>query len=148
MNSEIYIRKAHLDDLPEVFEMVCGLENKTLDFDNFREIYSKNLKDKNIFFLVANKDIETVGFISVHINALLHHSAHIAEIQELFIKQDFRNFNIGKKLIDEAEYQCQLKGIREIEVTSNKKNISAHRFYIKQEYSESHLKFTKHILPD
>lgn len=148
MYNEIFIRKAQPDDLQEIYKMMCLLENKKLDFDNFQAVFSSNLSDEKIIYSVAYNSIETIGFISVHINALLHHSGLIAEIQEFFIREDYRNLKLGKKLIKEVENQCILRGIREIEVTSNKKNTSAHRFYVNQEYAESHLKFTKRILPD
>lgn len=148
MNTEIFIRKAHLNDLPEIYEMMCILDEKNLDFDNFQAVFSTNLSENKIIYLVAHKDIEAIGFIGVHINALLHHSGNVAEIQELFIKQGFRSVGLGKKLIEEVEYQCRLNGIREIEVTSNKKNSLAHRFYRNQEYGESHFKFTKRLLPE
>lgn len=147
MPDEILIRKAHAGDLTRVYEMMCSLEKRNLSRDDFRDVFLMNIASEGILYLVAVLSGEPSGFIGVHFNRLLHHGGKVAEIQELYINACSRNRGIGKKLVAEAERLCSLDGVKEIEVTSNKLNTSAHRFYETVSYIQSHLKFTKRLLP-
>lgn len=86
-----------------------------------------------------------VGFVSVHIQYLLHHAGKVAEIQDLFIKTTYRNTGIGKELVQEAEKWSLENGARDIEVSSNRRREQAHRFYEREKYLKSHFKFTKQL---
>ena len=75
MKSEnISIRTAKKNDMLTIYEQICDLENKTLKMNDFRKTFNINVSNKNIIYLVAavNKK-EIVGFISCHIQNLLHH---------------------------------------------------------------------------
>jgi PhnO protein len=88
---------------------------------------------------------EALGFISCHIQNLLHHCGKVAEIQELFIKQAFRGQKIGEQLVKFIEQELIALNCVSIEVTAQNKRIHTHTFYKKMGFDQTHLKYTKAI---
>lgn len=142
---KLIIRKAKKRDFNEIYFLISILEEIELDKDSFKKFFLKNLKDKNIFYKVAVIDKKVIGFISLHIHKHLHHASQVGEIVELIISSDYRNKEIGKKLLLEVEKIATKKKCTVIEVTSNKKRVLAHHFYEKNGYQNTHFKLTKNI---
>jgi len=140
------IRNAVENDVKKVYEFICGLEVKTFDNSIFENYYFSNLKNENNIYLIAeNEKNQTVGFLSCHGQLLLHHLDWVYEIQELYIDESQRNQKIGALLLNEIEKRLIKKGIKDIEVSSHRKREDAHRFYIRNNYNQSHFKFTKEL---
>lgn len=138
------IRNAVKSDVKKVYEFICALEDKIFDYSIFEKYYFTNLKNENNIYLIAENE-NTIGFLSCHGQLLLHHLDWIFEIQELYIDESQRNQNIGALLVKEIERILKEKGVKEIEVCSHQKRVDAHRFYIRNNYNQSHFKFTKEI---
>lgn len=139
------IRKALANDINSVFNLICELENTAFDFEAFSEVYIANLNDKSIHYFLAKENDQALGFVSLYVQNLLHHCGKTGEIQELVIKDGYRSKGVGKLLLEKAEQLGTELGLQEIEVTSNKMRDRAHRFYIKENYADSHKKFTKKL---
>lgn len=135
-------RYATLNDLQGVYNLICELEMETMPAKEFEDIYSKNITREDIHYLVVENKGELIAFGSMHIQSLLHHSADVAEIQELIIKDDFRGKGIGKKLIDRLKEISKEKRCELIEVCCNRKRIDSHEFYEHNGFNKSHYKFT------
>jgi len=136
------IRNAAKDDVDSIYEFMNELEEVNFDQNTFTDNYFKNLLSTDIVYLVAvNNDI-IVGFISIYIQYLLHHNANIAEIQELFVKDDQRNLKIGQQLFTKAKEIALQNNCSQIEVTTNQKRIQSQNFYLKQGMINTHYKFT------
>ena len=147
MKSEnISIRTAKKNDMLTVYEQICDLENKTLKMNDFRKTFNINVSNKNIIYLVAavNKK-EIVGFISCHIQNLLHHEKRVAEIQELYVNKKYRQQGVGTLLINKVVEKLKTKKIESFEVTAQNKRKKTHDFYISTGLNQSHLKFTRNI---
>jgi PhnO protein len=147
MKSEnISIRTAKKNDMLTVYEQICDLENKTLKMNDFRKTFNINVSNKNIIYLVAavNKK-EIVGFISCHIQNLLHHEKRVAEIQELYVNKKYRQQGVGTLLINKVVEKLKTKKIESFEVTAQNKRKKTHDFYISTGFNQSHLKFTRNI---
>jgi len=147
MKSEnISIRTAKKNDMLTVYEQICDLENKTLKMNDFRKTFNINVSNKNIIYLVAavNKK-EIVGFISCHIQNLLHHEKRVAEIQELYVNKKYRQQGVGTLLINKVVEKLKTKKIESFEVTAQNKRKKTHDFYICTGFNQSHLKFTRNI---
>lgn len=142
---QIAIHKASNEDIEEVYRMICELEEVVLDKKEFYKIYIRNLTDENVCYLLSIVDEVIVGFISIHIQYLLHHAGKVAEVQDLFIKPTYRNAGIGKILLEEAEKWSLENGAKDIEVSSNRRRKKAHKFYEREKYLKSHFKFTKQL---
>ncbi|MCR9065152.1 MAG: GNAT family N-acetyltransferase, partial [Cytophagales bacterium] len=116
------------------------LENETLDFEQFKEIFTKNLvrTDWAYFNIVLN--FKVIGFCSLHFKDSLHHSSEIAELEEFFIDPSQQNKGLGKKVVTELKTFCKNRGINQLEVSTNKKREAAYRFYLSSKFSDSHHK--------
>lgn len=141
----IKIRKATGLDLSIVYAMICDLENSKIDFDAFSKIYSLNLSNSDILYLVAEYDENVVGFLSIHIQHILHHTNPTCELQELNIFEEYRSLQIGTELMLEAERIAKNLGLEEIELTTKVFRKRAQEFYTRLGYENTHLKFVKKI---
>lgn len=78
------IKRARLQDIDSVLAFITALEEEDYDQKAFRRIYRKNLKNKNNIYLIAWQT-NPVGYLSCHIQTLLHHCGEVAEIQEMYV---------------------------------------------------------------
>ena len=146
MRDTIEIREARLSDSTFIFGFICSLEGTEFDYIVFQRIFIENLENKHNIYLVAFANKEPVGFLSCHSQLLLHHNGRIGEIQELYIDNNFRSKRIGQTLLYQLEIIAIQRGFSGLEVTSNKKRLQAHRFYKKNGFKDTHIKFTKDIM--
>lgn len=139
------IRVATAENFKIIYNFINELEKDIFDEKIQHVIFSENLKNENIIYLLAFENDEPAGFISCHAQWLLHHASLIGEIQEMIVAEKFRSQGVGKLLIAELIALAKSKGINQLEVTSSKKRESAHRFYMREGFAQSHFKFTRHI---
>jgi PhnO protein len=85
---------------------------------------------------------KAVGFASLHIQKLLHHTGNIAEIQELIVTKHYQGNGIGKLLFDEIQKVAISKNCLQLEVCCNKKRVDNHIFYELQDMKSNHYKFS------
>ncbi|QSW87162.1 GNAT family N-acetyltransferase [Flavobacterium endoglycinae] len=142
MNSKINIRKIERQDLDFVYQSICELENEVFDFEVFSEIFNSNISKPNNVYLIAEDENESLGFITFHIQNLLHHCGLVGEIQEFFIDKNHRGKGVGRKLVDEILKYAQENNLKSIEVTTNKKRIENVAIYENLGFTLSHNKFT------
>jgi len=145
MKSEnITIRLALKKDMLTVYEQICDLENKVFNMNDFKKIFNTNISSKHIFYLVAENNNENIiGFISCHIQNLLHHEKKVAEIQELYVNKKYRKQGVGRLLINKVVEKLKTKKIESFEVTAQNKRKKTHDFYSSTGFKQSHLKFTR-----
>jgi PhnO protein len=141
------IRKAQKEDAAALHTIICRLEEADFKIADFTYLYEKNINNKQIIYLAAvNAEQEIIGFISAHLQLLLHHCGRVAEIQELFVDPAYRNVKIGSALLNEIEKLLQGEGCIQVEVTANIKRNTAHAFYMHAGFVETHKKFVKHFV--
>ncbi len=143
------IRPTTAEDLPVVYQFICDLEEEILPYEAFSRVFLHNLQSSDIKGWLAmvgsGENLQPAGFISVHLQHLLHHAALVAEVQELYVLAAYRGQAIGKLLLATATEWTVTKGCLEIEVTSNQVRKDAHRFYVREGYTNSHFKLTKKL---
>jgi PhnO protein len=143
---EIKIRNARVADMLTVYEQICDLEEKALNINYFQKKFNANIFNKNIIYLVAvSPNKEKIGFISCHIQDLLHHDKRVAEIQELYVDKKFRKLGAGSLLVKSLINKLKTKNCESLEVTAQNKRRKTHQFYSKIGFQQSHLKFIKTI---
>ena len=141
----ISIRKATSDDLESIYILICELEEKHLDGELFEITFLKNINDPDIHYLVAVLNNRIVGFLSLHVQHILHHSKPTCELQELNIKSELRGSGIGAMLMKEAERIAYELHLEEIELTTKIHRDRAQAFYKKLGYIHTHNKFVKKL---
>jgi PhnO protein len=67
----------------------------------------------------------------------------VAEIQELFVKEQYRSLGIGRHLVNDLQMRLQQCVV--LEVTTQNKRTATHVFYEQLGFSPSHKKFVKQL---
>jgi len=142
MKSNIKIRKIQTQDLDFVYKSICELENEVFNFETFKTIFIENISNPNYLYLIAENENENLGFITFHIQNLLHHCGLVGEIQEFFINQNYRGQGIGKQLIERIIFYADQNKLKSIEVTTNRKRVENVLIYENLGFSLTHNKFT------
>jgi PhnO protein len=136
----VAIRKAELEDFQSVYQFICELQKKKFDEDILKQLYVENLSKPENIYLVASQDELVIGYLSCHIQTLLHHAGKVAEIQEIFVAADYRSSGVGKLLIDEIKSRSTKFRALQLEVTTRKIREKAIQFYIRESFEDSHNK--------
>lgn len=142
------IRKADINDEIQLHKLIMELEEMDIDKDLFSTIFKTNLSNPNIYYLVYEEDGKILGFISLHLQYLLHHTSIVAEVQELVVAGFARKRGIGKLLFQRAieiskENNCTL-----LEVACNQKRTESHKFYYAVGMNNSHFRFSLPLSKD
>ena len=135
------IREVTPNDKESVFKLLVALEEMNIDKKQFSDIFDSNLLNPQVFYYVYEKENVILGFISIHVQKLIHHTANIAEIQEFIVDESMRYQGIGKRLFQKAKEVAAYNDCQQLEVCCNKKRISSHKFYQSQGMTNSHYKF-------
>jgi PhnO protein len=139
----VTIRPASATDEPTIYNFLCDLENQSLDQSAFDAIFARNLATPTIYYRVAEQVGEVIGFISCHLHYLLHHTGLVGEIQELYVRPDYRNLQVGRQLVAALEAELAPIGLVGLEVTTNRQRADAIRFYESQAFRPTHIKLVK-----
>ena len=137
----IQIKTARPGDVDIVLTFINELENATFNRMIFSELYLENLSSENNVYLIAWDGKVAAGFLSCHIQGLLHHNAPVAEIQEMFVARKYRSQGIGERLLESLRKILKSRKVNQLEVTSNRKRSLAHRFYLANYFTWTSKKF-------
>ena len=138
----LHIRYTSGSDQEFIHRLIEQLEEHAVDRAEFERVFFRNLECRDIFYFTAEQENRVVGFISLHIQFLLHHAGEIAEVQELCVDEEWRGKGVGKALLEHAVSIAESRGCALIELSANKKREAAHRFYEREGWKRSHYKFT------
>ncbi|MFD2573936.1 GNAT family N-acetyltransferase [Spirosoma soli] len=139
----LQIRAAAWKDASVIYSFLCELEEVSLNPTAFRAVFRHNLTNPAVHYLVAELKDSVVGFVSCHVQYLLHHCGKVGEIQELFVKPEYRNQQIGQKLVSALHTVATAEGLINLEVTSNQKRTDTIRFYERESFKRTHVKLVK-----
>jgi PhnO protein len=146
MEPNYKIRSAVAHDVDTVFSFISHLEERTFDFNRFKEKFSDNLDNSDIIYLVSvNEKDEVTGFLSCHGQDLLHHEEKVFEIQEMYVARNYRDMGIGKALFAALVEKLGKTDCESLEVTTQVKRADAKRFYLKLGFVQTHIKFVKEL---
>ncbi len=138
------ICQATMDDLDEIYHLICLLENKKMNKEHFKKCYQEGLENSDVLFLVEkNEKIE--GFISFYIHHYLHHHHDTGEIVELVVLPDQRNKKIGHHLIEAIIQYAKSRNLEQIDLSTSTYRHDAHRFYENHHFEKSHYNYTLDI---
>ena len=137
------LRHATFEDVDDVYALMCELKQAEFDRDAFYTGFAANLQDKNLHYQLALLEGHVVGMISLHLQFHLHHANWIGEIQELVVLPKARGAKVGSLLLAWAEETAREAGAEMTELSTSTKRLDAHRFYQREGYAPSHVRFTK-----
>lgn len=139
---EIEIRQAHESDANALASLVSerGFDYPTelsLVYERF-----KGLIQAGDCILVAVYESKVIGMAHLHRTCFLHRLPD-GRIVSLVISETYRSCGIGARLIEAAESVFQRWGCGRVEVISGMTREGAHRFYVREGYSEHPKRFIK-----
>lgn len=135
------IRPVVADDFDQVYDFINALENHIFPKEKQLAIFLENLAHPKHIFLLAEIDNQAVGFLSCHVQNLIHHGGLVGEIQEMFVDEKYRSQQIGKQLLEALKTLAKENNLLQIEVTSGFKREQAHAFYEREGFPHTHKKF-------
>ncbi|MBM6966887.1 GNAT family N-acetyltransferase [Massilimicrobiota timonensis] len=138
------IVKACLEDMEDIYNLMCILENKELDKEHFVQTYQQNIQDEDVIYLVYKED-RILGFISFVVHHYLHHDRDMGEIVELVVLPECRGKRIGQQLLQEIEKKAIDLHLEQIELSTSTYRKQAHHFYEQNDYEMLHYNYTKNL---
>ncbi len=144
---KLHIRRATPADGQIVHEFISALEERRLNWELFEANYAKNIQIPDFHYFIAEVGGKPVGFMSFHIQILLHHNGRVGEVQEIYVNEGYRSYGIGAKFWEIVKEICAKENVVNLEVTTHKKRVDAQRFYFKVGMVNHHLKFTDELVP-
>lgn len=144
---EIEIKKAditHLADIQNLNNQLFELEYNNFDsalkvgwtYEKNGEKYFNNMLNNEIVYIALDKD-KIVGYLAGSINIQGSYvTKSLAEIDNMFVLEEYRKYGIGTKLINEFKDYCSKNKIEELKVTASDKNKNAIKFYKKNGFDE------------
>jgi (aminoalkyl)phosphonate N-acetyltransferase len=138
----ITTRNVTITDFDIINDFIEELENTHFDRRKQLEIFKKNIANTENIYLVAEENNKVVGYLSCHVQLLLHHGGRVGEIQEMFVSGEKRSHGIGKLLLKRLRTLAVEMDLVQLEVTSNKDRLMTHKFYEREDFKLTHKKFT------
>ena len=131
--------------LEVVYRLICELEDAKIDREDFAQVYLDNINNHDVYYLLAVKEDDVVGFASLHVQKLLHHCAKIGEIQEIIIDRKQQGLGIGSMLFNKIVEIAESNECLQLEVCCSIARELSHKFYLNHGMEKSHYKFTRAI---
>jgi GNAT superfamily N-acetyltransferase len=137
----IRVRKATESDLPVIgkllAELIQAMDNtEGIDIGIAVKTCQRLLNDANSHFLVAELKGTPVGFINFTVRRTVLHRSPSAMIDELVVAEEYRRKGVGERLVLTVIEKCERFGCCEVEVSTEKANVKARRFYRKCGFGE------------
>ena len=134
MSIEITIEPATENDLPLIKPLLTELMKAMTDTEGFNveqsiENCRNRIKDPTQYVLIAKKGDSILGFVNFTIRETIMHPGPSGLIDELVVSESSRDMGIGKQLIQAVVNKCREFGCCEVEVSTEKSNTEARRFY-------------------
>lgn len=129
------------DDAAALYQLVCELEGKQLDWDGFLKIYQLQRENPLYRCWVWEENGLVAGMLNLRLEWQLHHEKPVAEILEFAVSKSSQGRGIGRSLFAQALAWAEEGGCELIEVACNQKRTAAHGFYQALGMSKSHFRF-------
>ena len=145
MEKLLNIRKCTKEDADSIFKIICQLEGENPSRDDFNKVFFSNLEKPEIYYIIAEFNSKIIGFASMHIQQLLHHTGNVAEIEELFIDPFYRNRGYGEELLSYLRDIAENKNCKHFEISCNVVRDKAYDFFSNRGMNPTHRKFTERL---
>jgi len=132
--NDILIREATKSDLQAVGKLLEDLTDamdstEGIDTEIALKNYERLLNNAGSHFLVAARQGTPIGFINFTVRQTVLHQGMSALIDELVVAEEYRGKWVGRQLVQGAIEKCRLLGCCEVEVSTEKTNLKARKFY-------------------
>ncbi|RFU64094.1 GNAT family N-acetyltransferase [Peribacillus glennii] len=130
------IRKAKVEDWEQISLLINQLDYP--DTEPFiKEKVEKLLMDPNEELLVLEEDQSVIALISVHFIPQLAVKGDFARISYFAVDKDIRSKGVGRRIEEYCTDLAIKRNCDRIEVHCHSRRKDAHRFYMRQGFTES-----------
>ncbi|MBE5738194.1 MAG: GNAT family N-acetyltransferase [Clostridiales bacterium] len=155
---DLILRRATLEDLDIIQKLnneLCKYETKN-GFDSYISDWSLSDTSKEYFtymieseyIIVAEMQGKIVGYLagSTHKDETYsYYDGITAELDNMFIYEEYRKFGIGTRLVDSFVVWCREQGAKRIMVTASFGNVNTINFYKKNGFDNINITLRKEI---
>ena len=139
------IRKAKVEDWKQISLLLNQLDYPYTE-PFIKEKVEILLRDPNEVFLVFEEDQSVIALISVHFIPQLAVKGDFARISYFAVDKNIRSKGLGRKIEEYCTDLAIKRNCDRIEVHCHSRRKDAHRFYMRQGFTESPKYFIK-MLP-
>jgi len=144
--NNILIRKARGSDFQAIRKLLAELigameDTECIDIRIALKTWEHLLKDARSHFLVAATKGTPVGFIHFTVRQTVLHRSPSALIDELVVTKEYQGKGIGKRLVLATIQKCKQLRCCEVEVSTEKTNVKARKFYKKCGFNKKEMLF-------
>ena len=134
MKIEAVIRPAIETDLPSIRPLLSELmeamtDTEGFDIDRSIENCRMMIRDPAQHVLVAVQGSKILGLVNFTARQTIMHPSSSGLIDELIVSESSRGKGIARQLVRAAIDKCRESGCCELEVSTEKSNTKARRFY-------------------
>jgi GNAT superfamily N-acetyltransferase len=138
--SKGFIRKALPEDEAAVFALAREFATSfAVDAAGFSVAYSQVLSLPDMYLGVALSADTIIGYVLGTAHPAFFASGHVAWVEEIMVREEFRSNGIGKMLMEDFERWAASKNCRVIALATRR----TAKFYISLGYAESATYFRK-----
>lgn len=144
MSDELVIREAQDTDGSAIADLLgeLGYPNEASFVEGRLQLVAGSAGDR---VLVAERDGEVLGFVSLHLMPLFHQEGDLCRITAVAVSGSARRQGVGRRLVGAAEEFADANGAIRVEITSGEHRPVAHAFYRQVGYAEEGRRFVKHL---
>ena len=141
------IREATIEDSAIIAQLMAqlieasGYEDLQVSPEQIEESLRKMANSDDYQVLLAEDEGQVVGLLSLSFRHTLFHPAPSALIDELVVERGHRSRGVGQQLMAEAIERCRAAGCCEIEVSTERSNEAAQKFYRQHGFSHEAVLF-------
>ncbi len=135
-------READYNELLNLYNTFVGNDRYSKhDNDSFKIV----LKDPNNYIFVEEENGKLIGFVTFSIRNVVRYPRPIAELDELFVAQEYRKHGIGKKFMQRVEEVAKERNCYRMFIESHYDHKTAHKFYEGLGYKNYGYHFIKNL---
>ena len=145
MAETVTIRAAALADAPVLCELLDQLGYPATVAEIPARLSALSNFPRAAAFVAINGYGEVVGLATTHIFPSIHDNDPVAWLTTLVVLEDARGAGIGSALVRHVEQWAVENGARRLSVSSGIHRKATHDFYVKRDYENTGLRFTKKL---
>jgi GNAT superfamily N-acetyltransferase len=139
------IRLAKRSDYEEIMDLYNIFVGNDRYSQHNNDSFQKVLDSKQNFIYVAEEDNKLIGFATFSIRDVVRYPKPIAELDELFVHEEYRKHGVGKQFMRVIEEKAKELNCHRMYIESHYDHKTAHAFYEKLGYTNYGYHFLKNL---
>jgi GNAT superfamily N-acetyltransferase len=143
-SGSVVLREARRDDVPALVGLYAEDELSTggdggADLDPYLRAFDVIDADPAHLLVVALVGGDVVGTLQLSVlPALVRRGALRGQLEAVHVRADHRGSGVGSAMVRWAVEEARRRGCALVQLTSQKRRVDAHRFYVRLGFANSH----------